>query len=214
MHRSSGRLGKQSFEVPQQEVDVERSFVGFVQDDRVVLVQESVARRLGQQDAVGHQLHVRFGTGPVGEADLVAHILAQRRAEFFRQSRGNRTCGESSWLRVADHSVHAAAHFQTDFRQLRRFARPGLATHDDHLSGRAPPGAISSPMRGWATIVVSDRGQPACRCCRRADRLLDLVGPSWLQLAIGSRCLRVTCCAASCSRWRSRIPIRLHRLVR
>ena len=54
----------------EQKVDVERSFVGFVDDDRVVLFKESIALRFSQQNAIGHQLDIGFRTGRVSEANL------------------------------------------------------------------------------------------------------------------------------------------------
>jgi hypothetical protein len=51
-----GTAGQDLREVAQQEVDVEAPLVGLVEDDHVVLAQQPVARDLGQQDPVGHEL--------------------------------------------------------------------------------------------------------------------------------------------------------------
>jgi hypothetical protein len=46
-------------QVAEQEVDVEAALVRLVDDDRVVGAQQRIVLRLGQQDAVGHQLDRR-----------------------------------------------------------------------------------------------------------------------------------------------------------
>ena len=67
---------QQLVQVAEQEVDVEAALVRLVHDDRVVRGEHAVALRLGEQDAVGHQLDERVGLGVVGEADLVADEVA------------------------------------------------------------------------------------------------------------------------------------------
>ena len=74
-----GAPGQELLEVAEQEVDVEAPLVRLVDDDRVVAAQLAVALQLGQQDAVGHHLDPGVRRGPVGEADLVADLVAQRR---------------------------------------------------------------------------------------------------------------------------------------
>ena len=72
-------------QVAEQEVDVQAALVRLVDDQRVVGPQQRVALRLGQQDAVGHQLDARARLQPVLEAHLVAHHLAQRRVQLLRR---------------------------------------------------------------------------------------------------------------------------------
>ena len=59
-------------EIANEEVDVEGTLVGFVEDDGVVLPEKAVGLDLGEKDAVGHQLDEAGGGNVVGEADLVA----------------------------------------------------------------------------------------------------------------------------------------------
>jgi len=69
----------------------------------------------------------------VGEADLVADDLAKVGLKFLRNApRDARRC-DPARLRVADHTVLAAAEGQTDLRQLRGLAGTGLAADDDDL---------------------------------------------------------------------------------
>ncbi len=77
-HLEIRALRQQALEIAKQEVDVEAALVRFVDDDRVVGPQQPIALRLGEQDAVGHELHVRLGRDLVGEAHLVADRVAQR----------------------------------------------------------------------------------------------------------------------------------------
>ena len=55
----------------------------FVDDDRVVGVEEAITLCLGEQDAVGHQLDQAFRPAVILEAQFVTHELPQRRLELF-----------------------------------------------------------------------------------------------------------------------------------
>ena len=84
---------EQLLHVPQEEVDVEASFVRLIEDDRVVLAEEAVALRFREQDAVGHDLHVAGGTGVIGEPHLVTHLLAHRHVQLVGDPTGDRAGG-------------------------------------------------------------------------------------------------------------------------
>ena len=62
----SGRRGRISLQVAEQEIDVQAALVRLVDDERVVGVEQRIALRLGEQDAVGHQLdrRARATAGP------------------------------------------------------------------------------------------------------------------------------------------------------
>ena len=104
-----------------------------VDDDRIVAPQQRIALRLRQQNAIGHQLDIGVGRHLVGETHLVTHRLSQWRFQFLRDARGHRARGNAPRLRVADQSFDAALQLQTDFRQLRGFARTRFTANDDHL---------------------------------------------------------------------------------
>ena len=74
-----GAARQDLFQITQQEIDVERTFVRFVNDDRVVGVQQRVGLGFGQQDAVGHKLHRRVAAEFVLKPHLVPDHFAQRR---------------------------------------------------------------------------------------------------------------------------------------
>ena len=101
-------------QISQQEVDVEATFVSFVEDQCVVAQQSTVALDFGKQDAIGHQLDQGALAGPVGEPHGVAHGLAQRGCQFVGDSLGDGSRRQPSRLGVTDHPANPAAGLQTD----------------------------------------------------------------------------------------------------
>src|SRR3954468_3860453 len=124
-------LRHESLQVPQQEIDVEAALMRLVQDDRVVLLQARVGLRLGEQDAVGHQLDGRAFPQRFMEAHLVTYDGAEFAAEFLGDARGGSAGSDAPWLRVADTPLASAPHLEQDLRELRGLSRAGLAADDD-----------------------------------------------------------------------------------
>lgn len=70
-HRVDGRRGdeqlqiralrQQRAQVAQEEVDVQRALVRFIQDDHRIRAQQRIALNLREQDAIGHELHACRG---------------------------------------------------------------------------------------------------------------------------------------------------------
>ena len=129
-HAQVGTHGEDLGEVPDQEIDVERSFVGLVDDDRVVATQQPVTVDLIEQDAVGHERDARVFLHLVGEAHLVAHGGAERDLELLGDALSDRAGGDAPRLGVRD---ARATELEADLRKLRRLARPGRAGHDHDL---------------------------------------------------------------------------------
>ena len=127
-HLEVGALGKDPPQVPQQEVDVERTLVRLVDDDRVVAAEQPVAVDLVEQDAIGDQCHAGVGRHLVGEPHLVADGRAEGDLQLFGDALGDGPCGDAARLRVRD---RRATELEADLRQLRRLARSGR-TGDDH----------------------------------------------------------------------------------
>ncbi len=75
----------------------------------------AVALRLGQQDAVGHQLDVGARAELVGEADLVADRAAELGLQLLRDARRDRARGDAPRLGVADQAGDAAPEFEQIF---------------------------------------------------------------------------------------------------
>ena len=69
----------------------------------------------------------------VVEADLVADVAPERRAELARDARGHAGRRDAPRLRDADDLLEAAAHRERDLRELRRLARARRARDDDDL---------------------------------------------------------------------------------
>ena len=136
------RTARQDFlEIAEQKVDIQAAFVRLVDDQRVVGLEQRIALRFRQQNAVRHQLDRGALLQPVLKTHLVADDFAQRRLELFGNALGHAAGGNPARLRVADQArllararVHGAtAQRQGDLGQLRGLARAGLATDDDDL---------------------------------------------------------------------------------
>ena len=170
-----GPLGEQPFQVADEEIDVQRALVGLVEDDRVILVEVRVALRLGQQDAVGHQLNEALRPDRLGEADLVAHVATQGRADLLGDPRGHTPRGDPPRLRMTDQAGHTAAHVQTDLGQLRRLARTGLAADDHHLVLANGRGDVLAPSRDRQIRIEGQLGDRFLPGLATPDRLPQFV---------------------------------------
>jgi hypothetical protein len=155
--------GQQLPEVAEDEVDVQAAFVRLVDDERVVAAELPVAGELGQQDAVGHQLDQRVVGGHVGEANLVAHGLAERAAELVGDPFGDGPGRQPARLGVPDLPGDATAELQADLGDLGRLARARLPRDDDHLV--VPDGAqdlvLALAHRKLRRIRDRRHGRPA-----------------------------------------------------
>ena len=158
---------QQLTQVAEQEIDVQAALVGLVDDDGVVGTQVGVALRLGQQDAIGHQLDRGTRLQPIVEAHLVAHHFAQRRIQLFGNALGHTRRRNAPRLGVADQaapaSAQATAQFQQNLRQLCRLARAGFATHDHHRVLSNGPRNLRTPPADRQRFGIGDwrdrRGQ-------------------------------------------------------
>jgi hypothetical protein len=149
-------------EVPEQEVDVEAALVRLVDDDRVVRLQQRIALRLGEQDAVGHQLDARARRQPVLEAHLVADDVAERRLQLVGDALGDARRGDPPRLRMADPAAAvgaAAPDRERNLRQLRRLARARLAADDDDRVGAHRRRDLVAPGRHRQRFWKLDRQQ-------------------------------------------------------
>ena len=89
-------------QIAQQKIDVQTALMRLVNDECVVGQQQRIGLRLGQQNAVGHQLHRGVARQLVLEAHLVAHHLAQRGFQLVGNPLGHRGGGNPARLRVAN----------------------------------------------------------------------------------------------------------------
>ena len=70
-------LWQYPFDIPQQKVDVQTSLMGFINDERVVMLKKSVTLGLSEQNAVGHHLDERRVAGLVTEANLKTNGISK-----------------------------------------------------------------------------------------------------------------------------------------
>ena len=64
-------------------VYIQASFMGLVNDKRVVFIQLGIALGLCQEHTVGKYLYIGITRGPVLETDLIAHGFAKLFTQFF-----------------------------------------------------------------------------------------------------------------------------------
>ena len=118
-----GPLLQHAAQIAEQKVDIQAALVGLVDDQGVVLAQQRIALRLGEQDAVGHQLDVAVARCLVGKADLVANVVADLGLQLLGNARRRGTCGNAARLSMADQAAGAASQLKADLGQLRGLAR-------------------------------------------------------------------------------------------
>ena len=154
-----GSLRQKTLDVAEQEVDIERPFVRFVQNDRIVVIEKTIVLGFGEQDAVGHQFDKCLRPRAVAKADFEAHVATQRRPKLVGQPRGDRPRGDAARLSVADHGRRAAAHLQADFRQLGGFAGPRFAAHHHDRMGLDRLGDFILLGQDRQVVVIAHSGQ-------------------------------------------------------
>ncbi len=139
----------------------------------------------GQQDAVGHDLDVGVGAGPVLEADLVAHRLSEILSQFLGDTGGHGGGGDAPGLGAADPAVDAAPGGQAELGDLGGLARSGLPGDDGH---RVIADAVDDRRLGCGdrqVIQVCEAGNPFTPT-RFADD-----GTADTNLQIGQACRQV-----------------------
>ena len=105
----------------------------------------SCALRLGEQDAVGHQLDEGIRRAAVAEANLVTDQAPRFALQFLRKARRRGTRRDAPRLGVADQAGRAAPQCEADLGNLRRFARAGFAADDHHRMSGDQRGDLVAP---------------------------------------------------------------------
>ncbi len=148
--------------------------MGLVEDQGVVAQQATVTLDLGEQDAVGHQLHQSAVADLVGEAHRVAHGLAQRSGELVGDALRDGARGQSPRLGVADGAADSAAEVEADLGKLRGLAGAGRAGHHDHLILGDGLGQVVAPVADGQVRVGDgrDSGEPRRHECFGGHELL------------------------------------------
>ena len=115
-------LREKKFEVAEQKIDIQRTFVNLVENHAVVLVKHGVVARLRKQNAVGHEFDNRPVGGAVVKSDFVSDLISEFRSEFSRDAAGKRRGRDPARLRASDTAKPSASGRKRDLRELRRFA--------------------------------------------------------------------------------------------
>ena len=104
-----------------------------IDDDGVVLAQQSVAANFGQQDTVGHQ----FDAGILAHAVIKTHGITDVLSNLFAQLMGDAlrygTRRNTTWLSMTNLAPHAATQFEAYLRDLRSLTRASLTSNNDDL---------------------------------------------------------------------------------
>lgn len=140
----------------EEEVDVERAFVGFVDYDGVVLAHEGVALDFGEEHAVGHELDPSAFAGLVGEADLGSDFGSEVYAEFFGNAFGNGEGGYSAGLGAGDLAFEAESGVEAHLWNLGGLSGAGFTGKNYNLVRLDCGYNLVVPLRDWEIWRVVD----------------------------------------------------------
>ena len=146
-HPEVGAPREHPLHVPEQEVDVERALVRFVDDEGVVGLEEGIARDLGHEDPVRHQLEVRIRADLVVEADLGPDPLPDPCPELARDAGRDAPRRDSARLGMADPAGRPPSRGEADLGELGRLPGAGLAANHHHRMD-FDGGRDRRPLRG------------------------------------------------------------------
>ena len=148
-HLEVGPLRQNPLHQAEDEVDVERTLVRLVDQQRRILAQVAVVLEFLQQYAIGHHLDPRVSGGGVLEPHLVrgdrtgAGARGNRGGnpggavggELRENEVGHRHRGDAARLGDSDAARVGVAGIVQDAGKLGGLARPGRALHHDHRVG-------------------------------------------------------------------------------
>ena len=105
----------------------------FIDDQRVVLPQAVITMRFRKQNPVGHHLDESTVVGMIVEADLVSDRMGAGLFQLMCQPCCQTARCNAAWLRAADHAMHAASEFETNFWKLGGLAGASFTAEDHDL---------------------------------------------------------------------------------
>ncbi|MBF0236948.1 MAG: hypothetical protein HQM12_04520 [SAR324 cluster bacterium] len=115
-------FGQELFEVSQQKINVERSFMGFINDEGVIRIEKSVSLRFCQQDAICHELNEGVARNLIGKPYFIAHDIAGVSAQFTSHLSRNGGGRDTARLSATDFPEDTSSGFKTHFWNLGSFA--------------------------------------------------------------------------------------------
>ena len=149
---------QQSLEVAEEEVDVQRTLVGFIENERGVGAEQGIGLDLGEQNAVGHELDPRVAPGVVVEAHLAADLAAPRHTQLLGDAPRHTERRDPPRLGAADFPALGQSRIEAHFRELRRLSRPRLSCDDDHLTRPQRRDDLRAPGADREVFRVEDGG--------------------------------------------------------
>ena len=148
----------------------------FVDDQRVVASEHTVALNFGEENAVGHELDVGAVRDLVGEPHGVSDGVAEFGVEFFGDTFGNGACCQPARLCVSDQTADATSEFETDLRDLGCLTRAGLAGDDDNLILRDRGRDVVLALTDGQSFRIRDCGNIGGACGQPRARRFDFLG--------------------------------------
>ena len=118
-------------QVTEQVVDIERTLVGLVDDDGVVLIQRRVAANLGEEHAVRRHFHECVGRGAIAKANPATDLLSPDHAQFISEPAGQSGCRHPARLCAHDLRRQSAAGLKAHLGDLSRLTATRFAGDDD-----------------------------------------------------------------------------------
>ena len=92
-------------EATEDEVDVEATLVGFIDNDRFVGTEQGVVLQLVEQDTIGHDFDDRVRLSLVGKADLGTHFPPVLHAKLLGDPLGDGEGCDAAGLRAAEEAL-------------------------------------------------------------------------------------------------------------
>ncbi len=114
-HFQVGALGENIFQIAEQEVDIQAPFMGLVDNQGIVAVQQSVILNIGEQNTVSHQFNQRVIADLLTETNLITDRFAKWLLQLLSDTVGYRPGRNATRLGVADHAGDAATELKTNF---------------------------------------------------------------------------------------------------
>jgi hypothetical protein len=112
-----GKTEVNTFEQSKQNIGMNGTFVGLVEDDNIVFRQHPIDHGLAQQHAVGEKLDARVLRRHVVKANAITDFVAERHAAFLAHPLGDSHGGHATGLRDGE-AVRDKTRLQQVLRQL------------------------------------------------------------------------------------------------
>ena len=76
--------------MPQQKIDIQRTLMRFIDDDRIVFPHQRIAVHLREKHAISQKLNRGIARRVIVEADLRPHLASPRNPQLLGHTFGNR----------------------------------------------------------------------------------------------------------------------------